>query len=87
MARPSKADGQETETTNALCVSFCAQTGAHAETAADTAHAARSGMLYKNLIGTEISKRRDRLGWSQSDLAVRLQLVGWDIDRSQLFED
>ena len=41
-------------------------------------------MLYKNLIGTEISKRRDRLGWSQSDLAVRLQLAGWDIDRSQL---
>ena len=41
-------------------------------------------MLYKNLIGTEIRKRRDRLGWSQSDLAVRLQLAGWDIDRSQL---
>ena len=41
-------------------------------------------MQYKNLIGTEIRKRRDRLGWSQSDLAVRLQLAGWDIDRSQL---
>ncbi len=41
-------------------------------------------MLYKNLIGAEIRKRRDRLGWSQSDLAVRLQLAGWDIDRSQL---
>ena len=41
-------------------------------------------MLYKNLIGTEIRKRRDRLGWSQSDLAVRLQLAGWDIDRSQV---
>lgn len=41
-------------------------------------------MQYKNLIGAEIRKRRDRLGWSQSDLAVRLQLAGWDIDRSQL---
>ena len=41
-------------------------------------------MQYKNLIGAEIMKRRDRLGWSQSDLAVRLQLAGWDIDRSQL---
>lgn len=41
-------------------------------------------MQYKNLIGTEIRKRRDRLDWSQSDLAVRLQLAGWDIDRSQL---
>ena len=41
-------------------------------------------MLYKNLIGAEIMKRRDRLCWSQTDLAVRLQLAGWDIDRSQL---
>ena len=84
MARPSKAKEEDTETTNPPCVSFCAQTGAHAETAADTAHAARSGMVYKNLIGAEIRKRRDRLDWSQSDLAVRLQLAGWDIDRSQL---
>ena len=41
-------------------------------------------MQYKNLIGAEIMRRRDRLGWSQSDLAVRLQLAGWDIDRSQV---
>ena len=41
-------------------------------------------MQYKNLIGPEIMKRRDRLGWSQYDLAVRLQLAGWDIDRSQV---
>ena len=41
-------------------------------------------MQYKNLIGREIMNKRDRLGWSQSDLAVRLQLAGWDIDRSQV---
>ena len=41
-------------------------------------------MQYKNLIGAEIMRRRDRLGWSQSDLAVKLQLAGWDIDRSQV---
>jgi transcriptional regulator with XRE-family HTH domain len=41
-------------------------------------------MQYKNLIGSEIMKRRDNLGWSQSDLAVKLQLAGWDIDRSQV---
>jgi transcriptional regulator with XRE-family HTH domain len=27
-------------------------------------------------------KRRDNLGWSQSDLARELQLAGWDIDRN-----
>ena len=41
-------------------------------------------MQYKNLIGAEIRKRRDRLDWTQSDLVVKLQLAGWDIDRSQL---
>ena len=41
-------------------------------------------MQYKNLIGAEIRKRRDRLDWTQSDLIVKLQLAGWDIDRSQL---
>ena len=40
--------------------------------------------LFKNIIGIEIMKRRDRLGWSQTDLAVKLQLAGWDIDRSQV---
>lgn len=41
-------------------------------------------MQYKNLIGAEIRKRRDRLDWTQSDLIVKLQLAGWDLDRSQL---
>ena len=41
-------------------------------------------MQYKNLIGAEIRKRRDRLDWNQSDLVVKLQIAGWDIDRSQL---
>ena len=40
--------------------------------------------LFKNIIGIEIMKRRDRLGWSQTDLAVKLQLAGWDIDRSEV---
>jgi transcriptional regulator with XRE-family HTH domain len=41
-------------------------------------------MQYRNIIGSEIRKRRDGLGWSQDDLAARLQLAGWDIDRSQV---
>ena len=64
--------------------SVCAQTGALSATAASIAHAATTGMQYKNLIGPEIMRRRDRLDWTQSDLAVKLQLAGWDIDRSQL---
>lgn len=84
MARPSKTEEKKSGTTSRLCVPFCAQTGALTKTAAGTAHAMRSGMLYKNLIGAEIRKRRDRLDRTQSDLVVKLQLAGWDIDRSQL---
>ena len=84
MVRPSKAEEKQSGTTSPLCVPFCAQTGAHTKTAAGTAHATPSGMQYKNLIGAEIRKRRDRLDWNQSDLVVKLQLAGWDIDRSQL---
>ena len=64
--------------------SSCAETGATHKTVASNPHAERIGMQYKNLIGTEIMKRRDNLGWSQSDLAVKLQLAGLDIDRSQV---
>ena len=68
----------------ASCDSLCAQTGAFSVTAASIAHAATTGMQDKNLIGSEIMRRRNRLDWTQSDLAVKLQLAGWDIDRSQI---
>lgn len=35
-----------------------------------------------NMIGQEVKKVRTQLGWSQSTLATRLQLSGWDISRS-----
>lgn len=35
-----------------------------------------------NMIGQQVKKVRTRLGWSQSFLATRLQLSGWDISRS-----
>ena len=41
-------------------------------------------MLDLPSIGSQIASRRKALKWSQSDLAVRLQLAGWDIDRSQV---
>jgi transcriptional regulator with XRE-family HTH domain len=39
-------------------------------------------MRYKNNIGPQVRRRRYSLGWSQSDLATKLQLAGWDISRS-----
>ena len=39
---------------------------------------------HRNLVGTEIRRRRRHLGWSQSRLAHRLQLAGLHISRSGL---
>ena len=39
-------------------------------------------MRYKNNVGPQVRRRRYALGWSQSDLATKLQLAGWDISRS-----
>jgi transcriptional regulator with XRE-family HTH domain len=39
-------------------------------------------MLYKNNIGPQVRRRRYALGWSQSILAAKLQIVGFDISRS-----
>jgi ribosome-binding protein aMBF1 (putative translation factor) len=39
---------------------------------------------HRNLVGTEIRRRRRHLGWSQSRLARHLQLAGLRISRSGL---
>jgi transcriptional regulator with XRE-family HTH domain len=39
-------------------------------------------MLYKNNIGPQVRRRRYALGWSQSTLAAKLQIAGFDISRS-----
>ena len=39
---------------------------------------------HRNLVGTEIRRRRRHLGWSQSRLACHLQLAGLRISRSGL---
>jgi transcriptional regulator with XRE-family HTH domain len=39
-------------------------------------------MRYKNNVGPQMRRRRYALGWSQSDLATKLQLAGFDISRS-----
>jgi transcriptional regulator with XRE-family HTH domain len=37
---------------------------------------------YKNNIGPQMRRRRYALGWSQSNLATKLKLAGFDISRS-----
>ncbi len=36
----------------------------------------------RNVLGPGIRRVREGLGWSQEDLARRLQLAGWDVDRT-----
>lgn len=37
---------------------------------------------HSNLIGPQIRKLRYRRGWSQTRLAIKLQLAGFDVSRS-----
>jgi transcriptional regulator with XRE-family HTH domain len=39
-------------------------------------------MRYKNNIGPQVRRRRYALGWPQSVLATKLQIVGLNISRS-----
>jgi len=36
----------------------------------------------RNILGPGIRRVREERGWSQDDLARRLQLAGWDVDRT-----
>lgn len=38
--------------------------------------------MHKNVVGPQVRKRRYNLGLKQADLAARLQLLGWEIDRA-----
>jgi len=37
-----------------------------------------------NLVGPQVSKARNKLGWTQDTLARELQLLGWDVSRSSV---
>ena len=39
-------------------------------------------MKRRNVVGPQVRRLRYARGWSQSQLAVKLQLAGWDISRS-----
>ncbi|MSU47529.1 MAG: XRE family transcriptional regulator [Opitutus sp.] len=36
----------------------------------------------KNIVGPQVRRCRDKLGWSQGVLAAKCQIAGWDISRS-----
>ncbi|HEX8294806.1 MAG TPA: hypothetical protein VF593_00775 [Chthoniobacteraceae bacterium] len=38
--------------------------------------------MHKNVVGPQVRKRRYNLGLKQADLAARLQVLGWEIDRA-----
>jgi transcriptional regulator with XRE-family HTH domain len=37
-----------------------------------------------NVIGPQVRKLRERKGWTQAQLAAKLQLIGWDISRESV---
>ena len=39
-------------------------------------------LQFRNTLGPGIRRIREERGWSQEDLARRLQLAGWDVDRT-----
>ena len=41
-------------------------------------------MRHRNVIGPQVRRLRDKRGWSQERLAIKLQLAGLDISRSSL---
>jgi transcriptional regulator with XRE-family HTH domain len=46
------------------------------------AHQAKRQAIVRNALGLQIRKLREVKGWSQADFARRLQLAGWDVERS-----
>lgn len=62
----------------------CARTSASQKEAQAITRVERIGMEYKNIIGSQVRKRRSNLGLSQAQLAIKLQIAGFDVDRSQV---
>ena len=37
-----------------------------------------------NIVGLQVRKFRERKGWTQNQLAIKLQLLGWDTSRESV---
>ena len=46
------------------------------------AHRSTGSVPLRNVLASRIRQAREKRGWSQSDLARALQLVGWDAGRT-----
>ena len=42
------------------------------------------GAKHKNLVGPQVRKLRYQRGWKQKELAAKLQILGWDIERGSV---
>ena len=43
-----------------------------------------SAMRHRNIIGPQVRRLRNQRGWSQEQLAAKLQIAGWDVSRNGL---
>lgn len=41
-----------------------------------------NNLQVRNVLGPGVRRARESKGWSQDDLARKLQLAGWDVDRT-----
>ena len=41
-------------------------------------------VIFLNVIGPQVRQLRERKGWNQNQLAVKLQLAGWDTSQGSL---
>jgi transcriptional regulator with XRE-family HTH domain len=46
--------------------------------------AIKKRISHLNVIGPQVRKIRKRKGWTQEDLAIKLQLSGWDTSRESV---
>src|SRR5262249_10339565 len=66
----------------------CAMSGTHLHGGSlyrqvpTVARITRKRAPFRNALGLEIRKLREQRNWSQSDFARKLQLAGWDVERS-----
>jgi transcriptional regulator with XRE-family HTH domain len=43
-----------------------------------------NAMRHRNIIGPQVRRLRNQRGWSQEQLAAKLQIAGWDVSRNGL---
>ena len=52
--------------------------------APDTLAGIKNETAQLNVVGPEVRKLREQRGWTQGELAAKLQLLGWDTSRESV---